>query len=306
MYKHKYDKYNIKLLNLQKGGINPNIGFATSIGKRPYQEDRIKLLPGNVQGLEYVIVSVFDGHGGSDTSEYLMNNLPLRCRTAIDAITTPITNLSITSIINDEFIRIDNEATPQMRGMYTGSTAVLCIIFNSRIFVANIADSPAILFSRDGRKIQQTNVHDCNNPVEVTRINADTNRPLCEANIYGTVRLSSGYRVLNNGSFGYDAGLDMTRAFGDNNYKPKAAAIPDIYIWSRDPGDILCVCSDSFLDSKLDLSTMKQNEDDIINEVLPVLAANGFNPQASVDTIVARRAATIPNSDNTSMIIAIL
>jgi len=310
-----YNKF-VKYLNKQhqKGSAAPApapapavalpVAYATNIGGRPYQEDRISTLTGTVAhgNLNYVILCVFDGHGGATTSEYLMQNLPNRCKALLDATTTPITSAMVQQIITDEFARIDAEATPEMRQQYTGSTASMCIVFDNYIFVANIADSPAIVFDRAGAIKYKTNIHDCNNPVEITRINADPTFPLCVPNYFGTVRLNKG--ILPSGN--YDNGLDMTRAFGDNAYKPKANAVPEIYVWQRDTGDILCICSDSFLDTKIDRSDNKQNEQDIVNEVLPVLNASAFNLQPAVDFIVYRRSKNTPTADNTSMILALL
>lgn len=302
MYYNKLVKYQNKLKE-QKGsaalpppGLLPLVGSHSNIGGRPYQEDRIF----NISSKDYLILSVFDGHGGADTSEYL-RNLTFRCKTEIDKIQVPITPVIIFGIITKEFARIDYEATPEMRKPFTGSTASLCVIFNDYIYVANIADSPVILFDRAGNRIQKTNIHDCYNQTEFARINADYNYPQCE-NTGVSYRLTSG--LMADGR--YDNGLDMTRAFGDNTYKPKSNAIPELYVWARVPGQILCLCSDSFLDMKLDRSANKQNEDDIIREVLPVLVVSNFNPQVAVEAIVNYRATTIPNSDNTSMILALL
>jgi serine/threonine protein phosphatase PrpC len=296
MYYNKLAKYQNKLILFQKGGLLPQYAYHSNIGGRPYQEDRVY----TVNGKNYVILSVFDGHGGADTSEYL-RNLPLRCRDELDKIQVPITQQMITDIIKKEFAKIDQEVNPAMKKPFTGSTASMCIVFDDYIYVANIADSPIILFDRNGTRIQKTNIHDCNNPVEFARINADFEYPQCEST-GANYRLTSG--PLPDGN--YDRGLDMTRAFGDNVYKPKSNAVPEISIWKRIPGQILCICSDSFLDTKLDYSEYKQNEDDIIKEVLPVLVVNKFDLQASVNAIVDERATHIYNSDNTSMIIALL
>jgi serine/threonine protein phosphatase PrpC len=286
--------------------VAPVAGYATDIGGRPYQEDRIAIFSGTAYGnMNYRIFCVFDGHGGAVTSEYLMQNLPGRCKVALDATTTPITVAMVQQIITDEFAKIDAEAIAAMRQQYTGSTASMCIVFDNYIFVANIADSPAILFDRAGVIKYKTNIHDCNNPLEFDRINADNNFPLCQ-NMYGPYRLSKGYIYNRYGQYIQDPGLDMTRAFGDNAYKPKANAVPQLYVWAREAGDILCICSDSFLDEKLDHSASKQNEQDIVNEVLPVLTAHAFNTQTSAEEIVNRRTMTIPNADNTSMILVLL
>lgn len=302
MYKLKYNKYHTKLQFIQKGGENPEVGYFSHIGRRNYQEDRINRISGSIKYSDgdFLILSIFDGHGGDATSEYLSNTLPIRCKTLIEDITDIKTHndliTKIRNILLSEFAKIDSEMTPEMRQPLTGSTAVMCVILTDDIIVANIADSPAILFQRNGTLLQKTDIHDCHNPDEYDRINNNPTYPICRYTGYSW-RLSNGDR---------DNGLDMTRAFGDNNYKPKANAIPSINVWGRTEGDILCICSDSFLDAKLDGSISQQTENDIISEVLPVLQYNNFNPQASVEQIVNRRAATVPHADNTSMILAIL
>jgi serine/threonine protein phosphatase PrpC len=301
MYKLKYNKYHTKLQIIQKGGENPEVGYFSHIGKRAYQEDRINRISGRINAPdgEFLILSIFDGHGGDATSEYLSKTLPIRCKTLIEDIDIISPNDLITKIMNilvSEFGKIDSEMTPEMRQPLTGSTAVMCVILYDDIIVANIADSPAILFQRNGTLLEKTDIHDCYNPDEYDRINNNPAYPICR-NTGHSWRLSNG---------SHDNGLDMTRAFGDNNYKPKAIAIPTIYVWDRSEGDILCICSDSFLDAKLDGSISQQSENDIINEVLPVLQYNNFNPQVSVEQIVNRRAATVPHADNTSMILVIL
>jgi len=294
MYKNKYNKYHNKLLELQFGGTLPTVGYHSNIGGKLNQEDRVSVLAGK----EYIILSVFDGHGGSDTSEYLINNLPMRCKLEIDKLPNLDNPIKIEKILNDEFRTIDSETVPQLKKIYTGSTGVICVITDKHIIVANVADSPAILFNKEGVKLKQTTIHNCDNPSEKARIDADNALPLCMiANpVTRHERLKDSY---------YNNGLDMTRAFGDQAFKPKANAVPQIYVWHRHPDQILCVCSDSFFENKLDGTKIDQNEQDIIDEVLPVLIKNNFEPQISAVEIVDRRA-TIIRGDNTSMILAVL
>jgi serine/threonine protein phosphatase PrpC len=248
---------------------------------------------------EYSILSVFDGHGDSAaTSDYLVRTLPNRCKARIDKLPDLKNPASIADILLYEFLIIDEEQSAPMRQQTTGSTGVVCVITNDHIIVANIADSPAILFTKTGVKLNETINHNCNNPTELTRVNADHNYPLCLP-----VNPFNPYRRLK--ASASNKGLDMTRAFGDNMFKPKANAFAQTYIWDRVPEQILCVCSDSFFERKLDGSKFDQNEQDIVNEVLPVLIANNFDPQVSATQIVATRSNTI-KGDNTSMILAIL
>ena len=200
-FKDKLTKYQSKLSKFT-GGKNPLIGYHSAKGGRDYQEDRISILsttkpdvpdegkiavkynlvPPQVKKIiskEYTIISVFDGHGGSETSEYLKNTLPNRCKIAIDLLPDLNDPDLIANILETEFINIDNEVTTPMRMKFTGSTGVMCVITNTHVIVANVADSPAILFNSYGVKLNETTVHNCDNPLEEERIDQDAEFPTC-------------------------------------------------------------------------------------------------------------------------------
>jgi serine/threonine protein phosphatase PrpC len=308
-YKSKYLKYKNKYLNLKntRGGAFLDIAYHSNIGGRPYQEDRFSIVELNIEtrtakGEKAFIFSIFDGHGGAGTSEYLNNNLPKRCKLRMEELEDFSKPDLISKILEEEFQKIDNEDVPEMKQEFMGSTGVMCIVTQMNIIVANIADSPAILFNKEGQILFKTKIHDCYNLEELTRINKTALVPPVCMIYNGSTRLNLGR--LKDGS--NDRGLDMTRAFGDNAYKPKAAAIPDINILPRTSGQFLCMCSDSFLDSKLDRTAPKQKEQDIINEVLTQMnlykEGEKYNLQRAVIYIVENRV-RIVRGDNTTMIL---
>jgi len=306
-YFQKLSKYNSKLLKIIGGSNLIQDTFIVSaqhqnVGGRPYQEDRSSIMNdiNTATNEKFTVLSVFDGHGGAYTSEYLVQNLPPRCVARIKALPNFSDPVQIMMIVSEEFIGIDKEVVPEMKQQFTGSTGVVCVVTNSFIITTNIADSPAILFTPSGDIIGQTPIHDCNNPREFTRINEDGQRPLCQLQpVSGTYRLNLG--MLPNGP---DNGLDMTRAFGDNAYKPKADAMPISQLWNRVPGQILCLCSDSFLETKL-TERKPKTIPEIVPEILSILIPNALNVATSVQQIVDRRAATV-RGDNTTMILALM
>ena len=247
----------------------------------------------------YSFFGVFDGHGGADTSEYLSVTLPQRCSASIKSLDDLNDGEGILLRVIDEFIRIDQEQVPPMKHQYMGSTGTICVITSSIVTIVNVGDSPAILFERSGNILAMSSIDDCENPDEFTRINADATRPLCEYTYsHQNRRLSLGRYP--NGSL--DKGLDMTRAFGDNAYKPKSDAIPSNgQVWARKSGDILCVCSDSFLERSL-TTYIPQTIPEIVGEILPCLQRNNFNLPTSIQEIITQRVTRI-YGDNTTMIL---
>jgi serine/threonine protein phosphatase PrpC len=277
------------------------ISGCSHIGGRPHQEDKFVTLtdvnPTSHEG--YTIVCVFDGHGGSDTSEYVSLTLPVICRTKLNALPNLADPRTIMTTIIQEFTLRDQDPAEYMRHPYMGSTGTVCVITSAFVIAVSIGDSPGILFKPTGQIIGMTPIDDCANPNELARINADATRPLCEVTIPNyQARLSLGQ--LPDGR--YDYGLDMTRAFGDTAYKPKATGTPSAgQIWPRNAGDILCVCSDSFLERSL-TQARPQTMPEIVVEVLPVLQRNNFNIPYTVAEVVLNRVRTI-RGDNTTMIL---
>jgi serine/threonine protein phosphatase PrpC len=298
MFYNKYIKYQNKNFRLQLGGENPIVGSSKNQGSREYQEDFIKKIPSLTRsGEEYIILCIFDGHGGKETSKYLSENLFIGCKAQIDELSSPINPEAVKDILIKEYKNLDTRDTPEMKQMYMGSTAAVCVVLDKHIIVSNIADSPIILFKPDGTLIAKSNIHDCNNPLEEARINEDGQFPLC-----AQISIVDGKPYKRLKHIPESTGLDLTRAFGDIAFKPKSNANPDTYIWPREAGNILCICSDSFLDAKLDGSVSKQTEQDIVNEILAIVNTTVDIGEAC--ELIVQQRGTMKNADNTSMILA--
>ena len=160
MFYNKYLKYQNKNSLIQKGGKNPIIGFHKEQGSRAYQEDYIKKIASKSGEEEYIILCVFDGHGGKNVSEYLSENFLIECKIEIDKLPSPIDPEKVKDILIAVYKKIDSLDIPIMKDPYMGSTAVACVVLDKHIIVSNIADSPAILFKLDKTLIAKTNIHD--------------------------------------------------------------------------------------------------------------------------------------------------
>nr|XP_009610323.1 putative protein phosphatase 2C 76 [Nicotiana tomentosiformis] len=105
-----------------------NCHFASNKGRRPYQEDRItcdldlKIPFLGRKEVSIGVVAVFDGHIG----EYAIKTIE-----EIDA----------------EFSKIAIE-----RELYSGTTAVVALIYNNHVLVANVGDSKAFICSQNDQR----------------------------------------------------------------------------------------------------------------------------------------------------------
>ncbi|XP_060191045.1 putative protein phosphatase 2C 76 [Lycium barbarum] len=143
-----------------------NCHFASSEGRRSYQEDRVtcdlnlKIPLFGANGLEEVrvgAVAVFDGHIGSAASEMASNiflhKFLLKLNNSIEQSSNlkELLKSSLVTTINDidaEF----SEAAFKFH-FYAGSTAVVALIYDNHVLVANVGDSKAFLCSQ--KKISQ-------------------------------------------------------------------------------------------------------------------------------------------------------
>lgn len=186
----------------------------------------------NSREIEYTIYGVFDGHGGADTSKYIGERLPHiiseRIKAAVSganakqhaeqenftsdrdqdtsAIVTEISTSPINSTLIDHigfsklfksaFMECDNEL--YSHGIRSGSTAVVTVLIDGYLVVANIGDSRCILSCDKGASKMLSFDHKPKNFGELLRIRND-----------------GGY-VTDNRVNGV---LALSRAFGDFSFK---------------------------------------------------------------------------------------
>lgn len=213
-------------------------GISEAIGARPTMEDRTLV----VQSLMYdprhgyyknepkdslealamtTFAAVFDGHGGDECSNYLVDALPdsIRThmlaereslRTAIEASRTqsvaggqgeqtedPASEL-MRKILKTAYLRTDKEFITPKTAPQSGSTAATVILMGRRLFAANVGDSRVVLCRGGGQCVELTSDHKPSRPDEAAR-----------------VRAAGGF-ILHKRVMGE---LAITRAFGDKSFK---------------------------------------------------------------------------------------
>jgi len=210
-------------------------GISEAIGARPTMEDRVIV----VQSLLYeprhgyykneskealqelamtTFAAVFDGHGGDECSNYLVDVLPHQIRqhmyaekealsAAIEssrsmarpeqATEDPASEL-MRKILKKAYLKTDKDFITPKNAPQSGSTAATLIIMGRRLFAANVGDSRVVLCRVGGQCVELTSDHKPSRPDEAAR-----------------VRAAGGF-ILHKRVMGE---LAITRAFGDKSFK---------------------------------------------------------------------------------------
>ena len=118
-----------------------NAAICTVQGRRPYMEDTFCALPKFAPSADYY--GVFDGHGGGRASKYLAEHLHRHIAQEPNLETNPAES------IRNAFTRVDADflAFANRFRWDDGSTAVVAIVSDKRLCVANCGDSRAVICS---------------------------------------------------------------------------------------------------------------------------------------------------------------
>ena len=204
----------------QRGGGLVVGKFQADGSKKPNEDTMAAITEGTV-----AVVCVFDGHGGPECSRYVEARLPEIIHTKAAAASG---SAAISTMLKEEFATIDGLIKAEHWSRETGSTGTVCVVTATEIIVANVGDSPAVVFTAEGELLHTTVDHDCDNPEEAARVVAAG----------GHVSEEEGDVKRVNGE------LAVSRAFGDFSLKPHVIVEPQIYVWPRVAGTFLGICSD--------------------------------------------------------------
>ena len=152
--------FNISDLEYLKQPIKGEV--VSVVGGRPYQEDRYCIVRYN----DIILYGVFDGHGGHRVAESLTRLLPIYIFKELHEVNLSNQN-RVNSAINKAFLKLDkyffdNEYTE-------GSTAVVAMVINSKIYIINLGDSRCLLV-KNGKVLQATQDHKPNSFAELIRV----------------------------------------------------------------------------------------------------------------------------------------
>lgn len=200
-----FSKDKIERVNIFVNDVYFPVSYWTEKGGRPYQEDRHSELKG-IGCKDSSLYAIFDGHGGSGASEYCKEHL-LKY-----VIQDPNYNKHIPTALYNSFCKVDDEFTSiaRIRYLNDGTTAVVAVIHNNVIYVANAGDSRGIIAQKGGKAKGMSVDHKPDREDEEKRIKA------------------LGGRVLHWGRWRVEGILAVSRAIGDIALQPYVTAEPEI------------------------------------------------------------------------------
>lgn len=247
-----------RLISDEETPLSPVYGLMTVIGRAREMEDEItvkmNLCRPEINGFRPVhFFAVFDGHGGHHVSALCKENMHvimeeelMRVKLTAERLTGGEVEELWKAAINRSFQRIDEMAMTlcQCQGVerfkvcrihpqlsLVGSTAVVSLLTQEYIIVANCGDSRAVL-CRDGKAIPLSVDHKPDREDERARIEALGGRILFAGN---------GSRV--------EGVLAMSRAIGDRFLKQVVTSEPEYVFTKREAGDMsLILASDGLWD----------------------------------------------------------
>ncbi|KAK8889754.1 hypothetical protein M9Y10_034508 [Tritrichomonas musculus] len=141
-------------------------GHAETRGKRTTMEDRCAII-GEFAGEDTQFYGIFDGHGGSDCSTYVANNL---YKIIAEKLISNDMN-DVLEIIQESIDEINAYAVEKW--MNQGTTVAIAIIIKNKLYTANVGDSRILLVNRNDKIVKRLSVdHKVSDPIEQERIKA--------------------------------------------------------------------------------------------------------------------------------------
>ena len=196
----------------------------TAKGGRPYQEDRSITFRYTHNNIVWVVTCMFDGHGGADVSQFLVENI----EKIFKHVFTIHGHHDVPNSLRKLYSTLDNQIS-DMTIRNTGSTATITVITPDKIYFSNIGDSEGF--------VALTNMK---MPIIMTTEDKVENEKDRITNAGGTIEYSSGMARIH--------GLNLSRSFGDYYVKKWVISDPHIKTISTKNVDFIYQATDGIWD----------------------------------------------------------
>ena len=132
------------------------VAVASARGERPTMEDRHIAVELDLRshGIKAPLFALFDGHGGDDVSQFMQDNFALALQEKLEELDR-LSDLNLWNAFKMVFVEINEKWRLEGKNNYGGTTALVAIVINGVLWVANVGDSRAIL-SLEGEATQLT------------------------------------------------------------------------------------------------------------------------------------------------------
>ncbi|XP_031474441.2 protein phosphatase 2C 51-like isoform X2 [Nymphaea colorata] len=224
-------------------GSEASHGSVAVCGRRREMEDAVAEVPGFFSDgpAKFDFFAVYDGHGGPQVAEFcrdIMHRVLAEEMEGRDSWELARSHeegwgrvmRSCFSRVDAEVGRMVAPADVRVVGMPSGSTALVALVGEHHIIVANCGDSRAVV-ARAGSAVPLSFDHKPERPDEMERVEAAG----------GKIINCDGYRVL--------GVLATSRSIGDGYLKPYVISVPEVTVTNRTAKDeFLVLASDGLWD----------------------------------------------------------
>ena len=221
-----------------------DIGIHSEQGNHPTMEDTHKIIDSKeFRGLTGLddgsFYEIYDGHRGNNASEYLKKEFHTKIFKS-----SHFPNDMKKAII-DACIKTDEGflELAEKNELGDGSTGLIASLIRNKLYIANVGDSRAVLFMKNG-EIKHTEDHKPDNPKEKKRIESNGGEVIEYKNVFRVRGNFQNYQPSNPRSYG----LAVSRAFGDLHFKKWVSSTPDIYQFKIDDVEFVILASDGLWD----------------------------------------------------------
>eukprot|EP01089_Gocevia_fonbrunei_P015674 TRINITY_DN4644_c0_g1_i1.p1 TRINITY_DN4644_c0_g1~~TRINITY_DN4644_c0_g1_i1.p1 ORF type:complete len:265 (-),score=52.13 TRINITY_DN4644_c0_g1_i1:31-825(-) len=197
----------------RKGGKMVEFGWAEMKGRRPEQQDTVTVQPNFCGEFNQHFVGLYDGHAGSQASVYAATHFHLNLVKNFFVASDAVSSLTDTyKQIHEEIDRLDYP---------DGTAALVVLIQENMLYVANAGDSRAVLVTTNG---------------DVVPLSVD----------HKPETVAERKRIIDKGGFVTDSKrvngmLALSRALGDCELQPWVTWMPDIRIHELSSDDLLII-----------------------------------------------------------------
>ncbi|KAL1137164.1 hypothetical protein V6Z11_A12G288900 [Gossypium hirsutum] len=265
-------------------------GVVSVIGRRREMEDAVKVGLGFMVkgGEKFDFYGVYDGHGGSGVAEECKERLH---KVLVEEIVVEEGGNGIDwgRTMKRSFEKMDEEVSRGRLGEeMVGSTAVVAVVGNGKVVVANCGDSRAVL-SRGGVAVALSFDHKPERPDELERVEAAG----------GRVINWNGHRVL--------GVLATSRSIGDGYLKPFVICKPEVNIRELTDGDeFLILASDGLWDvvsNKVACQVVRKCLNSRVRRKSIAIVDGNRNRAAGAAAVLVELAMARGSKDNISVIV---
>jgi serine/threonine protein phosphatase PrpC len=207
----KDKKFKEKIKNYSKRFSS---GYADTIGKRQTMEDKLVVLGqfGNRVDCDYF--AVFDGHGTADAAAYAGKFVHKNLQDALEARKWPSDAAAVGAACTDALVA--TQKAIEAENIEGGTTAIVAIVLQKQLFVANLGDCRAVLITKDGKGERASYDHKPTDPIEEKRVQ----------DAGGVVTKTTANGVTTGRINGV---LAVARSLGDNTLRQYLTAAPQMH-----------------------------------------------------------------------------